>query len=1157
MEVSDPKRALLEMRLRGRVEPPPLASVAAHEPQEVPLSFAQERLWILSRLGLASAAYNVSRVVRVRGELDPDVVRRALVEVVRRHDALRTRVVERDGRCFQVATDHADISLSIADVSHLQADDRVREARRLASAAAATRFDLSRGPFVAASLVRLSHDDHVLALVLDHFVADGWSLAIVDEELATIYSAFAAGEPSPLPDLPARYADYALWEREALSRERLDRELGYWRDILDGSVDGIEIPTDRPRPQRLSQTGARVAAAVPGDILARVRSVARKRGATPFMVLLAALDVVLSRSTNQEDIVVGTVVANRSRPEFERVVGCFVNFLPLRVRVAAGLTFSELVDDVRATVLEAYAHDACPFDEIVQAVRPPRVLNRNPLYNVAFVLHSYRWSPPDEGLRRELFEIDFSGSLLDLKFTAVDLGHELRVECEYSADLFERETARVLLDAFCDAVATLVSNPEASVDSYELPVALAGRVRAPRARVAVAGSFTLDPLREPLQFWLNELGGEFEIAFAEYGQVFQELLSPDGLLRGDRTTAATLLLRIDDFGRHAPGGLGSEELERTVDELTAAVAAGSGSGPGLLVVVCPSAPGLARSKARAGLAERLEQRLVEGLRGLLGVSVATSRDIEARYPVPARHDERADALAHIPFTNAYYTAVATVVARHLDARRRPPIKLVVVDADNTLWDGGCAEDGAEGIRIGPERLAFQRLLLEQREAGRLLCVCSKNLATDVERVFETRTEMILRREDFTLARIGWEPKSDGIRAMAAELGVGLGNVLYLDDDPVECAEVERECPEVWTVRLPRDASALPQFLTHLWLLDTQAPTPEDRARADFYASEQARGEVRARAATLREFLDALDLHVDFADASGEELPRVAQLTARTNQFNTGGERSIAELRDWMRRGGSVVVARARDRFGDYGLVGTMLVADEGGAAVVDLFALSCRALGRRIEHRMLAHVAAAARARGLETVELRSRWTERNEPSRRFLESLAAGAVADGAARLSVARAFRAAELPDAPVDEPPATASGSPAPRVPLASPAGRYERIARELVSVDEIMRRLRSAPHDGAERTTAAVPPRTAVEEGVHAIWRDVLDRSDVGVEDDFFQIGGQSLLAVQIVARINEAFDVDLELEAIFERRTVATLAAAVEAEVLSQVLAFDG
>ncbi|HST62618.1 MAG TPA: amino acid adenylation domain-containing protein, partial [Longimicrobium sp.] len=374
-----------EIRRAGIAVLPPVVPVERTGP--LPLSFAQERLYFLDRLAPGSALYNMPFVLRLDGALDVRAAERALGEVVRRHEALRTIFRETDAGTMQLVVPFDGFVLPVEDFAALADDERQAAVRRRALQEAMRPFDLSAGPLFRALLLRLGADEHVLLLTMHHIVGDGWSMDVLFREMSVLYAACAQGGESPLPPLPVQYADFAVWQREQLQGTVLDRQMAYWKDQLTGAPEVLDLPTDRPRSAVQTQRGGAVSVMLPEDVLQRLTALARAEGATLYMVLLGAFQSLLSRYSGSEDIVVGTPIAGRTRRETEGLIGFFVNTLVLRTDLAGNPSFREVVRRVRDVTLGAYDHQEVPFEQLVAELQPERSLSHSPLFQVMFTLN--------------------------------------------------------------------------------------------------------------------------------------------------------------------------------------------------------------------------------------------------------------------------------------------------------------------------------------------------------------------------------------------------------------------------------------------------------------------------------------------------------------------------------------------------------------------------------------------------------------------------------------------------------------------------------------------------------------------------------------------------------------------------------------------------
>jgi len=449
--------------VRGGTFSQPLALTPGQRPELLPLSFAQQRLWFLEQMESANA-YRLPVIFRIRGKLDVPVLERVIDEIARRHESLRTTFDVVAGEPVQVISRPRHVPLPLINLSELPEDQREAEAVLLSSEQAQLMFDLTTGPLVRARLVRLSEEEHVLQVTLHHLIADGWSVGVLARETRALYEAFIQDNPSPLPELPAQYADFALWQREWLQGELLESQVAYWREQLAGAPTALELPTDHMRPPLQSFEGGEIKFVFSASLTEALHKLSRREGATIFMTLLTTFSVLLSRYAGQEDVVVGTPIANRRQSELEELIGFFANTLALRVDVQPELTFRELLRNVRETTLNAYANQDVPFERLVEELQPPRELNRSPLFQVLLDVQNTSHSK----LRLPELEIGVqefvtNSTRFDLECFLKEQDGELLGHVIYSTVLFERQTIEMMLQHFQRLLELVIEDPKQQV----------------------------------------------------------------------------------------------------------------------------------------------------------------------------------------------------------------------------------------------------------------------------------------------------------------------------------------------------------------------------------------------------------------------------------------------------------------------------------------------------------------------------------------------------------------------------------------------------------------------------------------------------------------------------------------------------------------------
>ncbi|GAB3356920.1 amino acid adenylation domain-containing protein [Lysobacter tyrosinilyticus] len=452
--------ALAELVQMGqRLDDVPLAARDRDGPLE--LSFAQRRLWFLDQLDhAAGAAYHMPAAMHIQGALDRQALRATLDRIVARHEVLRTCFVSERGEPVQVVAPHAEFHLSEHDLRGLEPGARAIAIAELSATEAAAPFDLATGPLIRGRLLQLDADDHILLITKHHIISDGWSVGVLLREFSALYAAFSQQQDDPLPPLAVQYADYAGWQRERLQGDFAQTQIEFWRSHLTGAPALLELPTDRPRPPVQSYSGACLPVEIPGELVRELRALSQRHQTTLFMTLLAGWSVTLARLSGQDEVVVGTPVANRLRPEIESLIGLFVNTLAIRTHVPADQTVRELLAKTRATVLEAFDHQELPFEQVVDAVQPTRSLGHSPLCQTLLTLDN---TPNSDalalpGLAMSPLPVPQDSTRYDIALSLRDTGNTLGGELEYATDLFDQATVERYFGHFLTMLEGMVAN---------------------------------------------------------------------------------------------------------------------------------------------------------------------------------------------------------------------------------------------------------------------------------------------------------------------------------------------------------------------------------------------------------------------------------------------------------------------------------------------------------------------------------------------------------------------------------------------------------------------------------------------------------------------------------------------------------------------------
>ncbi|MEU8712515.1 non-ribosomal peptide synthase/polyketide synthase [Streptomyces sp. NPDC048663] len=1046
-----PVLADLAAALGDRPAPGTPDTVPATDPHTpAPLSHAQQRLWFLDRFEPGSTEYTTLSVLRLRGPLDSGALRRALESLVARHEALRTTFAEQDGTARQVVHPPAPVELPVAHCPDAAALDALllREA--------STPFDLATGPLLRARLARVDSAEHVLVLAMHHIVTDGWSLGVLGRDLGELYAAALADRPADLPALPVRYADFAAWQRDRA--DRVAGHLDHWRRVLDG-VTPLELPTDRPRPATRGRTGALTTFTLPADLTERLRERGRTADATLYMTLVTACQILLSRWSGQQDITVGTVTAGRDRPELHDVVGMFVNTLALRSQVREERTFLQLLTEVRGTVLDAFAHQEAPFEEVVDAVQPERDTSRTPLFQVMVSLHNVGAREPRlPGLEATAVTPPVRTATFDLAFDFVERDGGLTCYLEYDTGLFDTETAELLTARLRTLLRAAAEDPGRAVG--DLPL------------------MTRDQEEEVLRFGRGTRVSGPATVFPALFEA-QAARTPHATALAARDTTydfAALNERANRLAHHLIArGAGPEQvvavqLPRTA-QLVAAVLAVLKAGA---TVLCLD-PALPAERRRLLLADARPHTLLSGLDDVPWDRLPAHDPTDADRVRPLRPENAAYIVytsgstgrpkgvlvEHRQLVNLCHDHRDGLLAAHTADGRRLRAALSASFSFDTSWEGSLllalghqVHLVDDDVRLDPEAFCAQI------DRERLDWV---NVTPSFLRELLSAGLLAPGRHRPGLLLVGGEaiPLALWHELAAAERDHGLAvHNMY---GPTECT-VDSVYGRVGD-RPGRPVIGRPGGGSRAYVLDGRLrPVPPGVPGELYLAGAQvARGYLDRPGLTAGRFV------ADPIGAPGERMYRT-------------GDRVR-----WDRDGLLQFLGRVDEQVK---IRGFRIEPGEVEAAL-----------------RALPDVADAA-------------VTAREHAGRLML----VGYVVPADGRTPTADALRVElrrSLPDHMV----------PTAFVPLA-------RIPRTTGGKTD--RRALPAPPAQPDSTTAYVAPRPGTEERLAAIWAEVLGVARVGARDNFFSLGGDSILSIQIVSRARQA-GLALTTKDVFRHQTIAELA----------------
>ncbi|MFP5261321.1 MAG: amino acid adenylation domain-containing protein, partial [Blastocatellia bacterium] len=1073
------ERELFESLLEAEegIHSPARGITRAGDRENLPLSFAQQRMWFLNQMEPDSPGYNIPGAMRLEGPLDVAALDKSINEIVRRHEVLRTTFSTVEGRPVQIISARQTIRLEVLDLSDIPEDRRAADASKMAVERTRRPFDLSQGPLLRADLLRLATDKHILLLTVHHIACDGWSIGILIRELATLYQAFSAGRPSPLAELEIQYADFAAWQRASTTLGDLEEQLEAWKQQLGTDLPVLELPTDHPRPPVQGFNGAVRRLHMHDSLSESVRQLGRGQGATLFMTLMAAFQALLFRYTGQRNILVGAPVANRDRLEIEDLIGCFVNTLVLRTELSAKFSFKDLLRRVREAAIEAYSHQDLPFEKLVEELQTERGLSHSALFQVMLTLESAA-APviQPQGLTMTPVELDIGVAKFDLTLSVTDAGDRLEADFEYNTDLFEASSIDRMLGHLEVLLRGVVSTPDEALSDLPLLTEAETRQLLIDWNLTESDYANDSCLHELFEAQVERTPHEVALIFGERRLTYREL--------NGRANRLADCLRGMGVGAETRVAICAEPSVEMVVGLLAILKAG-----GAFVPLNPAYP-----------KERLEFMLEDSQAGLLliqsglrqvvppgGLPAVYLDDwdaVAARREVNLRRDATGDNLAYVIYTSGSTGKPKGVMLSHSSACnyfRWMQSELPLTVADRLPQKYSINFDAAVG-EIFYALLAGAGLIIveaeRQQDTSHLIGLIDAQGVTVIDLV-PSLLQALLNDQRFLECR-SLRRVICGSEALTVELQrqffSHLDAELYNLYGPTEAAISST----FWNCR--RDDSrhsvpiGRPIANTEIYILDPGLKPRPVGVPGELHigAKGLARGYLNRPGLTAEKFIPdpfgvrpgarlykTGDLARYLADGNVEFLGRV------DDQVNIRGFRiELGEIESRLKQHPAVleVVVAARDE--QHGAR-----PSPGGASA----------------RKRLAAYLVLGEGRSVLTNEL---------------------------------RAFLAQELPD-------------------YMLPSDYVFLEALPLTRGGKVDRRALPAPA-WREPEEAYITARTPVEKLLARIWAEVLCVERVGINDNFFELGGDSILSIQVLAKANQA-GLHLTPRQFFQNQTISKLA----------------
>lgn len=1036
----------------------------------MPLSFSQQRLLFVDEFDPGLAVYNIATTVRMQGLLNGDVLERCLLEILRRHESLRTNFALEDGTPTQLIEPIGGFSLPVINLEATAEDLQEAEIRRLADEEARRPFDLSRDLKLRVILLRLGRRDHVLLLTMHHIAFDGWSQGIFFYELAALYEAFVSGEPSPLPELPVQYADFAHWQRLWLQGELFETQLAYWKRQLGSNPPALNLQTDRPRPATQTFNGDRCDIVIPAELSASLKKLSRQEGVTPYMLLLASLETLLFRYTGQEDFVIGSPIAGRNQPDIKELIGFFINILPMRADLSGNPTFRQLLQRVQSVALEAYRHQDFPFDRLVEEIQTERNLSHSPVFQVMFILHNAPIGAPDlPDLKLSMMDVHSGTAKFDLDFSLIDLDGEMSGWLEYNSDLFDQQTIKHMLEHWQMIMKAIVTDPEQSLIDLSLLTA------RDREQLLVEWNETESdyphdqPLHHLFELQVARVPDKTAVVFKDQSLTYHELNK-----RANQVARYLRSLGVKD------GSLVGVYMERSLEMVVGLL--GILKAGGAYVPLDPAFP-----------AERLNYMLVDsGARVMMTQQdlpdLGDQLDIQPVFldsdwaVISQESSENLHSQAQ-PENLAYviYTSGSTGKPKGVQIRHKGVVNFL---ASMQQEPGLTADD----MLLSVTTLSFDISVLEiflPLITGAQLLLVSHETAIDGQELMATLADSgatVMQATPATwriLLEVGWQGNGD--------LKILCGGEAFPPDLAKQLLE---RCGSLWNMYGPTETTVWsavyrvrqtdgllpigrPIANTSLYILDSHYQPVPTGVPGELYIGGDglAAGYLNRPELTAEKFVP----HI-FDDTPGARLYRTGDLA---RYLPDGNVEFIGRIDHQVKIRGFRI---------ELGEIETVLAQHPAIREVVVIVRED-----RPGDKRLAAYI--------IPEDEQISRSTSSENEFRSFVRK----------------------HLPEYMVPSHYTILN-----KLPL-TPNGKINR--RALPKPDQTRR----------EGESDFVPPRNAVEERLAEMWVELLALESVGVYDDFFDLGGHSLLVPKLSSEIFKVFEIELSLKSLFATPILADLA----------------
>ncbi|MCP4348351.1 MAG: amino acid adenylation domain-containing protein [Desulfobacterales bacterium] len=1154
------------------------------------LSPMQEGMLFHALYDRDSLAYFEQSYYHITGKVNVRIFEETWNELVRRHDILRTVFVHKNvPQPLQIVLKERKTDFFFKDIRSLTQKEQETCISQYKQNDKQKSFNLSRDVMLRIGVFQSGDTSFDVIMTLHHILMDGWSMSVIQDEYIRIYKALATGT-RPVLEPAAGFSEYIRW----LKKQDKETAITYWKNYLSNYSQQASLPQS---PKEHKEFDAQTFQfELPETTTHKLRQLALRNNVTVNTVVQVIWGILLTQYNSHNDVVFAATVSGRPAEikNIERMIGLFINAVPVRIRTSPKQTFKELLQKIHNEAAQGKDYHYFSLAEI----QAQTVLKQNLLDHI-LVFENYPTTTSLEESQENL-ETDFVIDRFEhFDHTNYDLTVQVTPDTElfffiiYNSMVYDRGIIENLEPHIKSVIDAVIENEELEVENINILLphekekylkSVTRQKPGKSFQIAAAATFTAEPVGPYIEWWGKQFSLDMEVQFAPYNQVFQELLDPNSLLSANKG-ANILFIRFEDWIRDTECESEqdyADHIENNYENLISILKEKTSDTP-TFIGVFPVSTHVSLPDSLIFYIRALNKRWIKNISKTENVYLLDFTDLAGLYNIEQVFDIQKDKAGHLPFSDEYYAATGSAVARKLIAWKKPLFKVIALDCDNTLWKGICGEDGTLGVEVQGGYAALQQFMTDKYNEGFLLVLCSKNNENDVWEVFDNNPQMILKKEHIVGNRINWNAKSENLREIADELNLSLNSFIFIDDSPMECAEVSTRCPEVLTLQLPENPDLIPIFLSHAWAFDKLIVTDEDRKRSEMYQAEKKRKELKQDNQSLNDFLGSLGLKMYMGQVQDYQVERVSQLTQRTNQFNLTTVRRTEEQINALANQPHVScwTVEVEDRFGDYGLVGVVIGEKQDRILKIDTFLLSCRVLGRGVENAILTGLKNNFSNNGITVIKADYIPTEKNRPALEFLEKnwrmeektdtktlfqIDIDQIPEKIGHIDLKLESRKLKVetgklkleactqpaignPAAIGSQQSATINQQTTSKFPVSGfqfPVSSFKPHYLPLSNCSPAAL-LELPVHEAQERavSTEFVAPQDEDQEKMASIWKEILSLDSIGIDDNYFELGGHSLMATRIVSRIYKAFETEISLKEFFDNPDIRRLTQAVD------------